>query len=142
MESNFAVTSSSESLSEETALVLGFSSKFSDESDCSLDSSVELSVAEVLETEEATDSALCVFLEAVETEEAVDSALVVFLETEEAEEAVEIDLVVFLEAVETEEVVDIDLLVVLASFFCSFFSLTFLKNLWIVIAAATMSAGW
>ena len=145
MDPNFTVLSSSDSLSEDESFCIVLSSTASEESDCSLDSSVELSdvvaeeTEETVDTEEAADKVLLVFFEDAtdDTEEAADKVLWDFFEDATDDDFFEEDT----EDEDTVEVVEIILCVLLAFLLCSFFALTFLKNLWIVIAAATISAG-
>ena len=113
MDPNFTVLSSSDSLEDESFCIV-LSSTASEESDCSLDSSVELSEADAEETEETVD-----------TEEAVDTVLLVFFEDATDDDFFEEDA----EDEETVEVVEIILCVLLAFLLCSFLALTFLKNL-------------
>ena len=113
MDPNFTVLSSSDSLEDESFCIV-LSSTASEESDCSLDSSVELSVADAEETEETVD-----------TEEAVDTVLLVFFEDATDDDFFEEDA----EDEDTVEVVEIILCVLLAFLLCSFLALTFLKNL-------------
>ena len=126
MDPNFTVLSSSDSLSEDESFCIVLSSTASEESDCSLDSSAELSDVVAEDTEETVD-----------TEEAADKVLWVFFEDATDDDFFEEDT----EDEDTVEVVEIILCVLLAFLLCSFFALTFLKNRWIVIAAATISAG-
>ena len=115
MDPNFTVLSSSDSDSEDESFCIVLSSTASEESDCSLDSSAELSDVVAEDTEETVD-----------TEEAAEKVLWVFFE----DEAIDDDF--FEEDTEEEdtvEVVEIILCVLLAFLLCSFFALTFLKNL-------------
>ena len=125
MDPNFTVLSSSDSLEDESFSIV-LSSTASEESDCSLDSSVELSEVVAEDTEET-----------VETEEAVDKVPLVFFEDATVDDFLEEDT----EDEDPVEVVDIILWVFLAFLLCSFLAFTFLKNLCIVIEAATISAG-
>ena len=110
MEPNLTVLSSSDSLSDEELFFLSST----EVSDCSLVSSVEVSEADVEDTE------------------VVDLLLVVDLEVVDS---------VLLGLVLDVDLVESILFAFFSSFFLSFFCLMVLKNLWIVIAAATTSAG-
>ena len=111
---NRTVLSSSDSLSEPESFFLVFALTSSEESDCSLDSSVELSVADAEDAEDTVD-----------TEEVVDTILLDFFDDETDDDFFDEDT----EDDDTVEVAEIILCVVLACLLCSFFSLTFLKNL-------------